>query len=235
MSPRVRYLTLVFLLAAAAVCVRLGAWQLSRLTERRATNAAALAQRTRPEVPVTGLQGERSNRRVRAAGSFDRAYEVVIRGQAYREAPGVHVVTPLRLEGSDSAVLVNRGFLPAADGATADLEDAGEPGPVEVAGIAFEVGSAPDSGQPVTSRGQTTWRRVDLAAVRARTPYPVMDVVIVRGPPDTAGPYPRRVPPPALSDGPHLNYAIQWFSFATIAAVGGVILFRRSGKPTSPP
>lgn len=204
---------------------------MGRLRERRTANAAALAQRAQPEVPVSALRGERSNRRVRAAGSFDRAYEVVIRGQAYREAPGVHVVTPLRLEGSDSAVLVNRGFVPAADGATADLEEAGEPGRVELTGIAFELAAAADGGQPVTSRGQTTWRRLDLAAIRAQTPYPVMDVVIVRGPPDTAGPYPRRVPPPALSDGPHLNYAIQWFSFATIAAVGGVILFRRSGKP----
>ena len=37
----------------------------------------------------------------------------------------------------------------------------------------------------------------------------------------TNGPrVPVRVPPPVLDDGPHLNYAIQWFSFALIAIVG---------------
>lgn len=34
---------------------------------------------------------------------------------------------------------------------------------------------------------------------------------------------PRPVPPPALDDGPHLLYALQWFSFAAIALVGGGI------------
>jgi surfeit locus 1 family protein len=32
---------------------------------------------------------------------------------------------------------------------------------------------------------------------------------------------------PDLSDGPHLSYAIQWFSFATIALVGYPIYVRR--------
>ena len=43
-------------------------------------------------------------------------------------------------------------------------------------------------------------------------------------------------PLPELTEGPHLNYAIQWFAFATIAAVGYVILVRREVKgPTDPP
>ncbi len=38
---------------------------------------------------------------------------------------------------------------------------------------------------------------------------------------------PRVVPPPGLSEGPHLSYAIQWFTFATIALVGYAVLVRR--------
>ncbi len=41
---------------------------------------------------------------------------------------------------------------------------------------------------------------------------------------------PVRVPPPALDEGPHKSYAIQWFSFATIALVGGVV-FARAQRP----
>ena len=41
------------------------------------------------------------------------------------------------------------------------------------------------------------------------------------------GELPRPVPPPELSEGPHLSYAIQWFVFATIASLGGAILVGR--------
>ena len=34
-------------------------------------------------------------------------------------------------------------------------------------------------------------------------------------------------PPPELTDGPHLDYALQWFAFATIAVVGYAVLLRR--------
>ena len=36
-----------------------------------------------------------------------------------------------------------------------------------------------------------------------------------------------RWPIPEISDGPHLSYAIQWFSFAVIIAVGSLALARK--------
>ena len=38
---------------------------------------------------------------------------------------------------------------------------------------------------------------------------------------------PHRLGPPVLVAGNHKSYAIQWFAFAFIAVVGGVLLFRR--------
>jgi surfeit locus 1 family protein len=43
---------------------------------------------------------------------------------------------------------------------------------------------------------------------------------------------PRRWPPPVLNDGPHLSYAIQWFSFALIVLVGTGALLRKSASAT---
>ena len=37
-----------------------------------------------------------------------------------------------------------------------------------------------------------------------------------------------RLPPPALDEGPHLSYAIQWFSFAAIALIGGTAVAVRN-------
>ncbi|MEY4956304.1 MAG: hypothetical protein RL409_561, partial [Gemmatimonadota bacterium] len=59
MSRR-RTSTLVFgvlTVVAAAVCIRLGMWQLDRLTQRRAQNAIVLARGTMPVVSVSTLQG----------------------------------------------------------------------------------------------------------------------------------------------------------------------------------
>ena len=99
-------------LVVGAVCVRLGFWQLDRLGERRARNAVVLAARSaEPVVLGPGRLGaELDQRRVRMRGEFDRTAEVVIRGATWDGGPGVRVMTPLRLEGTDTLVLTGSGL-----------------------------------------------------------------------------------------------------------------------------
>src|SRR5688572_6110495 len=139
--PRSRLLLALVFLAFAAVCVRLGVWQLDRLAARRAVNAAALARRGLPEVALPArLPAESlSGRPVRATGRYDRTAEIVLRGQVFGGVPGVVLVTPLRIEGAgDTVVLVERGFVPSPDALTlppdAELDEAGAQ---EVRGLAF--------------------------------------------------------------------------------------------------
>ena len=209
----------------SAGCLGLAAWQLGRRAERRAENARAVAGREQPVLDL--LQGspgtDRSQRRVLARGVFDHGEQIILRGHLLTGAPGVQVVTPLRLLGSDSAILVNRGFVPAADGATPDFPVPEEPGEVVIAGIALDVPSTSDGGQPVTGTRGTSWRRLDLAAIRSRLPYPVMDVYVLAEPDTGRRGWPRRVEPPALGEGKHLSYALQWIGIAV--AVFGFGLF----------
>jgi surfeit locus 1 family protein len=236
MSPFARRLILLGLTLVAAVFVRLGFWQLSRLEERRAANRAAAEARAEPPrelgVGADWTAEELNERWVEARGAFDHAHEVVIRGQAFQGTPGVLVVTPLRLAASDSAVLVLRGFVPAADAVRADIDSLREPGEVRVGGLATPIASG--GGQPLDYSGRTTWARLDLAALRSRLPYPVLPVLL-RQTPDTGLPaMPRRLPIPELSDGPHLNYAIQWFAFAVMAVAFAVLVVRKRGRSLSP-
>jgi surfeit locus 1 family protein len=230
MSIRARLLLIAGLLGFAVVAVRLGIWQLHRRTERQATNAAVLARRSAPEIDVA-RRGTDSlgDRRVRAVGVYDRSHELVLRTQALRELPGVVLVTPLKLAGAgDTAVLVDRGFVPSPDAVSLPAAAArlDEPGQQLVHGIATVLTAGPDSGAPLVRDGVMTWKRLDLAALRARLPYPILSVVI-RQTPDSALPQmPRRREPVALDDGPHLSYAIQWFAFATIAVVFAGVFWR---------
>ena len=234
MSPRTRLVLVVLLVVAGVVCIRLALWQLTRLRERRAANATISSALARPEVHLDSVPPESlAFRRVRASGEYDHAHEFVIRGQAHRERPGVTVVTPLRLRGRNDAVLVLRGFVAAADATTADLDSLAEPGEHTVRGSARPLGHREDGGARIVRAGRTTWRGLDSAAVAAALPYPVLPIVIQQTPDSTLPRFPRRLPPPALDDGPHLSYTIQWFAFATIAIVGGVGLIAQPRRSTA--
>ncbi len=228
--PRSRLVPPLVLLAVAAVCVRLGLWQLDRLAERRTANRAALAPRALPEValpawlPAESLHG----RRVRAAGRYLHEDELVLRGQVFGGVAGVVLVTPLGLEGAgDTAVLVERGFVPSPDALTLPSDATfDEPGRREVRGLAFAI-PGPGKGEPLEHAGRVSFRRLDLTQVRSRLPYPVLNVGIRQLPDSSLPSFPRRRPAPVPDEGPHLFYAIQWFGFAATALVFAVIFGRR--------
>jgi surfeit locus 1 family protein len=236
MTTRARgYLFFGVTLVLAAVFVRLGVWQLSRHQERRAANAAAMAARALPPLMLddptqtAGIEPPAmTNRRVIATGRYDHAADVVIRGQSAGGVPGVRIVTPLRLLGSDSAILVQRGYVTSGDARRVDLAPLSEEGVRTVSGLAFALADSGASGEPLEENGQLTWRRLDLAALRARLPYPIRGYVILQTPDSSLPKLPRRDEAPELSNGPHMSYAIQWFAFAVTALiVGGIIGFRR--------
>jgi surfeit locus 1 family protein len=215
-------------LLVGAVCLRLAIWQVERLHARRSRNATTLEQRALPATDIRDVGEAAEARRVFATGRFDFAHEVVLRGRALDGVPGVEVVTPLRMNGTDTAVLVMRGYVPSADAITYEEVAHREPDSLRVVGFAMPVPSDSAGASPALRKGAETWRRLDLASVRARLPYPLEAVYIVADSPVTVSPAPRRLPAPALDDGPHLNYAIQWFAFASIAFGGaGALLWHR--------
>jgi surfeit locus 1 family protein len=236
MSPLGRRLTLLVLALVAAVFVRLGFWQLGRLEERRTSNRAAATARAEPPRELGAgadwTAQELNERWVEATGEFDHGHEVVLRGQAFQGTPGVLVATPLRLATSDSAVLVLRGFVPTADAVRADLDSLREPGQARVRGLATAIASR--GGQPLMHDGRTTWARLDLAALRERLPYPLLPVLLRQAPESGLPPLPRRLPAPALNEGPHLSYAIQWFAFALMTLAFGVLVVKKPGRGLSP-
>jgi surfeit locus 1 family protein len=208
-------------LLIAAACVRLGVWQLDRLRQRRARNAHVLATRSRPPIPVAGSLSTDSarDRRLFARGAYDYARERLWHGRSYEGVPGVDLVTPLRLP-DGTAVLVDRGWAPSPDGYHVDQGAYREGDSAEVLGIGVTAPRAPGD--------------VDPAALRDSLPYPLLLFVIQELPNAPSSPTspnlhqrPARWPAPELSDGPHLSYAIQWFSFAVIIVVGSFALAKK--------
>jgi len=131
-------------------------------------------------------------------------------------------------------VLVNRGWVPSADGATIPLQSfpasPGGPAEVPLAGLLLPLlpPSRPASRDAAEPRFRRVWYRMDRDALQAQFPYRLLPAQLQLLPSPDAPSIPTRLQPPALSDGPHLSYAIQWFSFAAIGMVGWVALARRS-------
>lgn len=230
---------LLAMAVVALACSGLGVWQLKRLAARKAANAEALRQRLEPEVDlnVGSLPPSWVYRRAVGAGRFDESNQFLIRGRVHQGTPGIHVVTPLRLSGRDTAVLVNRGFVPTADAGPpgAGLEY-GEPGDMVVRGVAMPVPDAGDGAPVRTGRGES-WGRLDLTRMRARVSYPLAShYLIAMGSggsapsPGGRGRLPIRIEPPALSNGPHLAYAIQWFLIGGAALAFGIAYSRRAAR-----
>jgi surfeit locus 1 family protein len=224
----------------AAACAGLGFWQLDRLQTRRAENQRSLSQRDLPvlDLAVTSPPAGLTYRRSQAAGTYDFDNEFLLRGRVHLGAPGVQVITPLRIPGRDTAVLVHRGFVPTPDaGPPPPGVQYREPATATVSGIARPMPDAGD-GAPIEMPHGESWRRLDLTAMRGRLPYPVAAYYLIVAA-DTArsvdhtakgSVLPLRVEPPVLDDGPHLSYAIQWFLIGA-TAIGFGLAFARRGRP----
>jgi surfeit locus 1 family protein len=223
---RARILLLASFGLVTLVCLRLAFWQLDRLHQRRAANQIEVAARAAPVVSLTSGNMDDSSlagRRVSASGHYDHTHDVVLRARAYKGVPGIEIVSPLVLNGGRRAVLVHRGFMPTPDAVTVQTDSVREFGKVRVAGIAEVVTTG--NGNPLERGHRTTWARLDLAALSADMPYQLAPVYIRQLPDSSLPSFPRRLEAAPLGDGPHLNYAIQWFAFAGMAVVFGAVIW----------
>lgn len=221
-----------FALLSAGIFVRLGFWQLHRLDERRQRNALVRSRLDAPEADVTTLAGDSASlrfRRVRVTGTPDYDHELVYASRSYKGSPGVNLLTPVRVAGRDTAVVVDRGWVYSPDGETVDLAKWHDRDSV-FAGYVEEFPSLDGSMSAAHPRVIT---RLGYAAMKKALPFPVAPVFIVMlGDSVVAPDRLARLTPPPLDEGPHLNYAIQWFAFALIALVGaGVVIRQRRALP----
>lgn len=216
----------------------LGFWQLDRLGQKRAANAHILARLQEPPLTLDGspIDPDAADlRRAAVRGSYDFSQEIVLRNRTHNELPGVHVIVPLRIAGSDAAVLVDRGWIPyemAGAEQRKVFQDA--TGAVEVRGIVRRSQARPSSMSPADLRlgperpRLDAWYRVDVPRIQEQVPYRLLPVFLEEE--TTTGAAVRRFPRPdpdtQLSEGPHLGYAVQWFAFAGVL-LGGYTLYCR--------
>jgi len=219
-----------FALLASILFVRLGFWQLARLRAKVQRNAAIAARQREPAVQFASLPRDTAAaryRRASAVGVFDYGAELVLSNRTYQGSPGADLVTPLRLAGSDTAVLVDRGWVYSPDGSSVDRARWREADTVSIVGYVEQY--APDPVSTSAARDPRIVRRISRREVSSRISYPLAPYYLVQTG-DTATSHPVRREMPALDEGPHRSYAIQWFFFAATALVGAVAVWWRERR-----
>ena len=221
------------MIAGVLVCIRLGIWQLDRLAGRQSFNARVEAQLDAPvldlnqSLPSADQLYNMEYRTITVVGTYDPSQEIVLRNQAHDSQLGDQVLTPLKINGSDTMLLVERGWIPYEDASLPGRAKYAEPGQVTVKGILRRQVDQPNLGgvpNPTLAPGEThldAWNYINLDQIQQQNGIKLLPVYVQQAPDPawTQLPY-RQQDLPEISDGPHLGYAIQWFIFATILGAG---------------
>jgi surfeit locus 1 family protein len=237
LTPRWLGKHLLALLVLLAM-LRLGFWQLDRLEQKRDHNAAVIAALEQPPVPLPLPLANADGlafRRVEVRGTLDHAHSMLWRNQKHDGINGVHLLTPLHISDSDHTVLIDRGWLPPAHATPERRAAYTPPGELVIEGIVRRSQPRPDhplAGKDLPLPGETridAWLRVDTAQMQQQLPYPLLPLFIqqTHPAPDHPDALPRPIAAPELDEGPHLSYALQWFTFSGILLVVYAILIRQ--------
>jgi surfeit locus 1 family protein len=214
--------------------VHLGFWQYGKAQTKLALQRCYDAAEAQPPLPIGTrfpAAEELRYRRVALTGQYEPRYQFLLDNQVQKEVVGYHVITPLHVVGSETRVLVDRGWVPLG-------RDRSQLPPVDApAGIVTVSGAVwlPPArvftlgGQAAGGGWQTVWENVDLARYRAAVPFPVQ-AFLVRLDPAATGGFVREWPRPDARVATNLGYAFQWFGMAAaLVAIYLVVNLKREG------
>ena len=213
-------------LASVALALRLGVWQLDRAAQKIALQASLEARADEPALAGPTLARHvdevpaQTFRRVHLAGRWAAERTVFLDNRQMDGKVGFFVVTPLRLDDSDKAVLVQRGWVPRHFDRRAALPTlATASGRVEVEG---SVALAPSRMFEFSAAASGPIRQNIVAVSFARETgldlLPLAVIESANGSNSHDG-LERHWPPPATDVQKHYGYAFQWF------AIGAAIAF----------
>ncbi len=220
-------------LAAFAVLVGLGTWQMARRAEKHALIATMESRLAEPAATLPARIEDPDAwdyRRVHVTGVFRHDREVHLANRVRNGVVGVQVVTPLaRPDGA--TVLVDRGWVPGTLADPARRPDGQVGGMVTVAGIA-RVPAPPGPFTPAGDPATGFWLVAEPAAIAAALGLAeTLPLVLEADATPNPGGWPRGGGTRLDLPDNHLQYAITWYSLAVALVVIALIARRRRSGP----
>lgn len=203
-----------------AATASLGVWQLDRAAQKLALEAqinerGGLSAWDTPQLLGAADATVGIHRPVRLSGTWVPGRTVFLDNRQMNTRVGFFVVTPLRLEGSERVVLVQRGWAPRDFNDRNHVPEVPTPaGPVQLEGrLAPPPGKLYELGEAGTG---TIRQNVDLAAFAQETGLPLLGVSVLQTDAAADGLL-REWPLVAIDVQKHHGYAFQWFALCALA------------------
>lgn len=223
MNVRTRFaLITVAAVLGMGLTASLGRWQLHRAAQKEALQASMDASSSKHVVNASMLVASADplawvHQHAMVRGEWLLAQTVYLDNRQMHDKVGFFVVTPLRLEGSQSLVLVQRGWVQRNFEQREQLPAIATPsGTVAVEGrIAPPPGKLFELGTPSVAAIR---QNLDVEQMRLQLGAPLLPVVLVQ----TGGPSEgllRDWPAINLGVEKHYGYALQWFGLSALIAL----------------
>jgi len=215
----------------------LGGWQVQRANEKKAIEQQINARSNAPALvldgPVSWNADDVEYQHLRVSGTFLPRAQLLIDNILRGGKPGFHVMTPLQVSGTETVILVNRGW--AAQGHTRqDLPQIKLPAGVQtLEGIVRTPSALPFVDASMTALKAdapfSLWLYADLNKYRKESGLDVLPFAMLQNN-DNGDGLVRDWPPYRAKVAMHIGYAIQWFAFAIIVTVIFIGIGRKRGR-----
>lgn len=227
-------------LALAVLGIALGNWQQGRAAQKaaiehtiaaRSADAPVALGPQSSTIPVADL----AYRRVTVTGEFVAGWPIFLANRPMNGRSGYYLVMPFKIAGSDTHVLVLRGWLPR-EAEYGKLPAFATPtGTVTIEGIVSATsGHVMDLGAAAPLAPGAIVQNVDPQAASAATGLALQPWFVQQtGPGQPGDALVRTWPSPASGIDKHRGYAFQWYALAAMSVLFFVITGFRRGSRTS--
>ena len=235
---RPKLIPTVATIVIAPILAGLGLWQSDRAQQK--LNILQLYESRLESPPITvGASLESAPlieyRQVKASGQWDPDHEFYLDNRVLNGRAGFDVITPLKFKGARTAVLVNRGWIPASADRSISPHTKRLEGETLISGTAvippedaFMLKPEP----PLSDGWQTVWQTLDLARFESGVDYRIQGFVI-RLHENHADGFERAWAPPQNEwIYRHKAYAFQWYALcAALLVIYFLFAFRPQKHP----
>ena len=214
-QSRHRWLVAIVTLAALLLFVRLGWWQWQKSIQVQSQYDQYQARILQP--PVVLGEGIRSASEledlpVLVRGEYEGDQQFFLDNKQEQGVPGLHVITPLHIQGTNIRILVNRGWVAWGSSRT-QLPNVPVPkGLIEVEGIVNVPSQKKFFGISNQELGSTERlrMRLDLQSYAAEHQYPIQPFLILQKNDKNQDGLVRHWEAPENRANMHRSYALQW-------------------------
>ena len=217
-SPRFWVLTLAAVLVAI-LTFSLGQWQLRRADQKEAVQTAIETKNKLQALDVKALAAIENiateiYRRVEVQGVWQAGHTVYLDNRPMDGRSGFWVMTPLVLQGTGQAILVQRGWVPRNFADRSRLPEVVTPSGL----VTVEGRIAPPPSKLYEFKGADSGpirQNLDLTAFRLETGLPLLQASLLQTGAASEGLL-RDWAAPNLGVQTHYGYAFQWFSLCAL-------------------